>query len=515
MTNKGKVKFKYWPFVQGERVKLIRISKPYQNSNNRWLIDGLFYSKASHSYKSLQCDIATLPALHFNGLYVDGEFIEYESTVEMEISLSATDLEGKIINPFCKKYEHNPKFDYYTFGLSYNNNFLIIPLIEIVRAILAPDVFWMHRIAQLDTLDTLFINEVNSEGVLHINCDSEMSLSYIESNPKIWHLSWILTNPNIYKMVNALHHNIVKGNGFLFLFDFSSLDMVVLAEKWDKNIFVREIRVFRNKQINANAIDIKHPKLKKRILTNEIQEKPSTTIKTGKNSNDYDLDSDKTGFHSEPDFVSYDHLAKSGYTTKVEIKRHRQNEESPTSVETEETIKKYKEDDNTRTTAETGGSDRVPQLEFNNFDNINEEIFAEINSIFELIKEREDVRAAQKTIGTLKSHKNPSKFSKLLNGSPRKYFVGIIILNNGKEAILIELEGEQYALATLMLVSDNNIGQDKISEICHQIFESISISWPSEILDIITKNNNLKEYRYNHTKVDIAIKANKIFSNII
>jgi hypothetical protein len=505
-----RIRLKYWPFKENEKATLIRISKPYQK-DQRWFIDGLFYSESGQLEK-IKYNIGDLLILHLDGIYINSVFSGYKSGSETDITFSQTVIKNRVIKPYLIKDKKDAAFDYYTFGIPSGNKFIIIPLMELVRAVLAPDTFWMNQITQMDTLDTTLIKTFKND-ILYLDFDSGIPVSYISYDVKINHLAWIMTNPEIINMMNELYKNIVDEKGFLFNFQFTSMDMRVFAEQVDDKVFVKEIKILRGKRIKAQGVEVCHPQLYKNT-SDETRDQSTKTIKVGGGDTRL-LDTDKAADMTGQDIID-NHFSKSEYIGYVKINRIRNDRKQPQSIETEKTTRLYKKDDSVRTTGDFGGNETVPQLEFNNdlaytYDNE----FDEMIGILDLLKEREEIKNVQKYIGNLETHCNNGSFSKLSNGeSPRRFLIGKIVLKNGKEAVLIEIERETRSLTTLMLVSSISVNWN---EICHKVLQGIvknSGSWPREILLKIKNDYFVKELRFNHTEADIEGKKERIFKSI-
>ncbi|WP_331446048.1 Tn7-like element transposition protein TnsE [Natranaerobius thermophilus] len=486
----------------------MRISKPYKKEN-RWYIDALFYS---HKTKRVRLDIARLLRLHLGGTYKDGEFIGFESAIEMDISIPNSVIKNRKITPFLNKDKYNKEFDYYTFGIPYKDHFIVIPIIELVRAVLLPDTFWMNQVTQLDALDTSFVSSMSSE-VLQVQFDPSINVSYVKLNEKINHLAWIMTNSNIFNMIAELYNNVSNGQGFLFDFGFTSLNMQVMAEQVGNKIFVKQIKSFRGKKIKTQKIEVSHPKLYKNSPSNETRDQYHKTIKIS--GDDKVLDASKDGSYKDQDIVD-ENISKSEYTNYVKITRNKIPKKSKKPIETVETAKLYKEDSNSRTTSDLGGKEVVPQLEFlNNFQFLNINDFDEINQVLDLINERGNVVSVQRLVGKLKDHWSYGSFCDLKDGKKeRRYLLGKITLSNGTEAVLIEIEREDRALTTLMLVSEKTANWNKI---CHVVLKGLvknSGSWSAEVINKIKTTYGIREHRFKHTRTDIHKKEKRIFSFI-
>ncbi len=142
---KSIIRLDNWPFEKGEKAKLIKISKPY-SVEGRWFVDGLFLSVEHKIPKTVQRSFGDLHLLIVEAVYVDGMRQNMPHWIETDIYITEDILHRKSIELYLLKNERDRRFDCFTFGISVGYEYYIVPLIEIMRAILAPDVFWLNQI---------------------------------------------------------------------------------------------------------------------------------------------------------------------------------------------------------------------------------------------------------------------------------------------------------------------------------------------------------------------------------
>jgi len=159
--------------------------------------------------------------------------------------------------------------------------------------------------------------------------------------------------------------------------------------------------------------------------------------------------SDKTAAPGTID-LNQDLSVQSEYCSFVKINRIRGKRAGGTQI-TPKTISINLGGKSKRTTADFGGLDIVPQLEFE-YHVIEklEGLFTEILAILSLMKDREEVVSIGYHIGELNNHFRFRSICTLANEiTPRKYIVVKLRLQDGQEAALIEVERENLSLTTL------------------------------------------------------------------
>lgn len=324
---------------------------------------------------------------------------------------------------------------------------------------------------------------------------------------KIKQAAWVFSNPRIYTMIEQTYHNIMSGSGIKFDFLFDELHLTARAEMRDNKEYVKEITSVKGKIINCSNIIANHSSFVEYEDDSTAKEKKWTPVE--RVNGEKSLVSDKTATPYKLD-VDRCESVESEYVSFVNIKRTKTKRSSGTKVSSK-TMPRDVEGNNKRTTADVGGLDAVPQLEFEN--KIDEKFagfFVEIIAILSLMGDRDEVVSIKYHIGELNDHFQFRSVCRLDDGiTLRKYLIGQIKLINGKEAILIEVE--KANLTTRMFVSD--LAQNW-NLICHKIIKwSIknSGSWP-DIGDFEFKE--LEVYKFKHTNADVSRRKNRIFETL-
>ena len=509
---KSIIRLDNWPFGKGEKAKLIKISKPY-NVEGRWFVDGLFLSVEHKIPKTIRRSFGDLHLLVVEAVYIDGMRQDMPNWIEADISIAEDISHQKPIEPYLLKNERDRRFDCFTFGISVGYEYYIVPLSEIMRSILAPDVFWLNQITQLDSIDTRILHALQDD-VLELDFSADVPVSYVKRNPAIKHMAWVFSNPEIYNMLTLLHGSIKKNKGILFDFLFKSLMLTVRFEEKDHRKYVREIIACKQKKIKCNDIQVTHPGL---VDYKEEEDGEATDAKklrrramSAAGDGAKDLVANMTATTNTLD-IEDDGDILSEYSTFAGINRVKIKRERATSKSTKGSMVAGT---NQLTTGDFGGVETVPQLEFAHMtqDKLDGN-FAEIQAVLRLMGKRSEVESITQYIGVLSDHWPYREICTLDDGvTPRNYLIGKIKLQNGMEAIIIEIQRQMLAISTLMCISQHVPQWNKI---CHKILKRFILNsgtWPQ--VDELEETAILNSYRFKHTDVDIDKKEKRIFDNL-
>lgn len=505
--------FDSWPFEKGERAKLIKISKPF-SENGLWYITAVYLSIKTNKPKFQKHFCGDLHLLIVEAEYIDGIRQDMPKWETVDISLPANLISNKNFAARLIEDKKYHEFDYYTYGINVKQEYYIVPLIEIVRAILAPDVFWLNQITQLDSIDTrVLCNRIGK--TMHLNFTADVPVRYVRMDTKIKHAAWLFSNPMIYNMIAHLYHNIRSGNGILFEFLFKKFAFTARIEKWNGRNYVREIIACKRKKINCSEVIVHHPGLveydehdagsedggqhRKRMSEDSFAGNKMLVSNLTALSNTIDIERDDT-IHSE-------------YASFVKIKRIRVARGIGTSAKAQ-VISDELGETNNRTTADYGGLDTVPQIEFEH--SISEKLegeFADMYAILGLMAEQPEVVSVKYHIGKLNDHFRFRSICTLEDRiTPRQYFIGIIKLKDGREAMLVEIQREKISLTTLLIVS---LSATKWNYICHKIIKGLiekSGTWPDfEGFGF----KSLEVNRFKHTHIEITKREKRIFESVL
>lgn len=500
------VKIKNWPFDKGEEVKLGWISEPYKR-DNKWMIDAYFQGESGR--RRLALDWASLHFLVKDKYYIDGDinnskahedsYIEEINLNEFKVNYSEKPWEIRY-----RKSMVNTKAKSFTFFK--NKNLYVLPIYEVIRAILAPNRFLLNRIVEMDTLENYFTYDVEDD-FLNIHFTGQYSRKLLKSE-KINQLAWIITNSEIFKMFNSVGEGLWSKGEIKLESLFNELRLIVRLEKKEKCIQIIEILGVKKKKINVGEINIYHPSLEESISSNETKIRKYI----GKsNTGEVEIDSTASGASQAFDEVntSMEHeYMRIPRINKLKTGRkvRRDKEDSGT--------KKYLIDNGAlRTLADEGGQDIIKGLEFSSIEKVS--VKGELEEFIEMLRllEKEaTIARVDIIVGDLPGDRT---FSKLNDGiTKRRYAIGKVTMIDGKECSLIEIEREYKALSMLILKGENLVNWKSI---CSKILLELvneSGSWSNYILNKI-EDKGILVLRKKHTKRNRYKNAMYIYKELV
>ncbi|GAA0752037.1 hypothetical protein [Clostridium sartagoforme] len=283
-------RIKEWPFKKGEKLRLTWIEEPFKQ-NNKWMFYAYF--RKDKTTRKILLDWASVHFLSINKYYTDGdlnngEIIERENIIDINLSGGKVSYNEKTWRNWIEDIEE--KTISKTFNISKNGMLYTIPIIEIIRAVLAPNRFLLNRIVEMDTLENYFTYEIK-DNTLNIYFTSEYEKKLLKAE-KINHLAWIITNPNITRMFNSIGQGLWQLGELKFDFLLDKFNIKARINKKGNQITVFDIITIKRKIINVEEINIYHPSLEQTMTTNDIKKKSFISRKV---SNEKEIDSGVDG----------------------------------------------------------------------------------------------------------------------------------------------------------------------------------------------------------------------------
>ncbi|WP_238536201.1 hypothetical protein [Ureibacillus thermosphaericus] len=191
--SKQQVKLNNWPFKDGEQAQLTWISYPFLQDKKIMIYA---YFRANGRTEKLLVDWGTLPALAIQHNYMNGDIrksIPSAGTEEVEMTIYPN-----AVRYFEKEwsiYGTNDKDMSRSFIVSYKNKKYILPLIEVVRSILAPNRFLLDRLFETNSFPQYFI-EQHEANKIHLDFSSLYHRKYTKVN-FLYQLVWLLSNQDL------------------------------------------------------------------------------------------------------------------------------------------------------------------------------------------------------------------------------------------------------------------------------------------------------------------------------
>ncbi|WP_029451288.1 Tn7-like element transposition protein TnsE [Clostridium algidicarnis] len=504
--SKEAVIIKNWPFSKGEKVKLTWIGEPFKH-NNKWMVYAYF--RSTNNTRRIMLDWASTHFLSVGKYYANGNLNNGETKEDIEI----IDINLNGVKPEYRERDWNISGAGFsvqtkskTFNFYKNGSLYTIPIIEIIRAILAPDKFMLNRILEMDTLENYFIYELNRSN-LDIHFTAEYEAKYIKGE-KVNHLAWILTNESVLRMFNSIGQGIWEKKELKYDFLLERFNIRARVERKDKFIKVLEIISLYKKKINVEEINVFHPSLEETISSNDPKKRKYVS-KNDKGDRELDPDADGSTKDSEGiDTFMLNHE----YEREPKIKKKKTGRKVTRNKEDKNTKTYVLDSNNLRTTADTGGENVIRGLEFRNLAEIKEiGELQEFIEVLKLLEERQDVKSVDIIIDNLPEGK---RFSKLNDGiRNRKCGIGKIIMVDGRENCLIEVEREDKALSMLVLKSNNQANWKSIYNILIMGLVNESGKWSNSEIEKI-KELEITVLRNKHINKNVYEKATHIYEKL-
>ena len=506
------VKISNWPFKKGIKAQLIWIGEPFQQ-DKKWMIK--VYFRAENVTKEVTLDWATIHSLSLNKLYQDGKLNRPENPLgSKQVELNFTGIKARYNEKPWTILGTNIKTKSKTFSFKANNNFYIVPIIEVIRAVLAPDRFMLNNIMNLDNWENYFTYEIVNLD-LNIDFTSEYDKQLLAEDYRIIHLAWILGNSELIKMIRDISNSVSFLGGQFLKYDFLLSDLKIRAriEEKGNSVLIQEIIAVREKAINVNNINYYHPSLEK--TTEDSSKSKIREFFNIKTSGDRELTTDADGATAESEMlqtnaIRHDYLklpSINKVTTGRTIKRAGRDEK---------TKKIFSTDTGLRTTGDVGGEDVLKGLEFNNISDVN--VKGELEEFLEMLKilrRRPSIESIEVIIDYLPKVKG-YRFARLNdNSTRRRYAIAKIRMNNGLIHSLIEVEREDKSLSMLLLKSDNNkIDWNRIYNELLIGLVTESGKWSKAVSEKI-QQKGIVIIRNRHLRNSFTERAKKIYDRLL
>ena len=508
--SKRETKIKGWPFEKGERVELIWIGEPFKQ-NNKWMLNAYF--KGSKYIRKVIVDWASVHFLVAEKYYVDGDLNNAEEPENSEvIDINLKGAKAKYMERDWNLWVNgsNNQTKSKTFSFFSNGELYTIPIIEIIRAVLAPSKFMLYRILEIDSFDNYFTYDLDKRRLdMHFTYEYEQKLLKAD---KINHLAWLLTNISALKMFNKIGQNMWQLGELKFDFLLENFNIRARVERKNNYTKILEILALKRKRINVEEINIYHPSLEETKGSN--QAKIREYVNKNSNSN-RELTSEGNGStrnSEEIDTSSIEHE----YERLPQINKKKKGLRITRKVEDENTKKYILKDDHLRTTADADGEEVIRGLEFTSIDKVEEKgELAEFVEVLKLLEKRPNVKSVNIIIGELPEGKRGKRFSRLSDGiTRRKYAIGQVIMRDERECSLIDVEREDRALSMLILKANGRANWKSIySKLLIELVDG-SGKWSNEVFERL-KSNGIFINRIKHMDKSNYKKAIFIYSKLV
>lgn len=444
------VKLKNWPFKEGEQAQLIWISSPFHYEKKVMMYA---YFRADGKTEELLVDWGTLPVLAIQHYYIDGDIRKStppEETEEVEITIYPNNV--AMYEKEWRVQGTNDKDVSRSFIVKQGNQSYILPLIEVVRSILAPNRFLLYRLFEANSFPQYFIENYESNKI-HLHFSTQYHPKYTQSN-FLYQLVWLLTNQDLRNVFENVAFTF--NNTGILKFDWSFKQPISIKAIVKPNInsgtILRVVSV-KNKHIPYNEISFEHPEV---VQSEKSSEPKKYTLHNKKKLNgpqdELLLDEEMQGTSDDFDVVEMDNQ-KHEYIQMPKITKLRRNSNKKREFEDEHTKKRFINDSLKRSTADVGGNQVTRGLEKQVLSDVKiDGELGEFIKVMRVLQDFPEVQSINIIQGSLKEFSSTKRFVYLSDGvTERKYVIAEIKFFSGREVSVIEVEREYRALSTLMM----------------------------------------------------------------
>ncbi|MEC1158168.1 hypothetical protein [Cytobacillus horneckiae] len=447
--SKQQVKLDNWPFKNGEKAQLIWISSPFWQSKKIMIYA---YFRANGKTEKLLADWGTLPALAIQHYYMNGDIsksIAPAGTEEVEMTIYPN-----TVSYFEKEwsiYGTNDKDISRSFIVSSNNKNYILPLIEVVRSILAPNRFLLYRLFETNSFPQYFIEQYEANKI-HLDFSSLFHRKYTKDN-FLYQLVWLFSNQDLRRVFENVAYTFINTGIVKFDWLFTKpITIKAIVKPTSNGGTILRITNVKNKQIPYSEISFSHPEI---LQTEKSGEAKKYTLNSksnnGSQQNELTLDEEVEGATDNFDLIEMDNQVHE-YVKLPKVTKIRRNSNKQRNFEDENTKRYFIDDQGRRSTSDVGGNKVAKGLENKSLYDfqVQGELgeFIKVLKVLEIYSEVQSINVIQ---GSLKEFSDTKRFVYLNDGViERKYVIAEIVLFANKVVSVIEVEREDMALSTLI-----------------------------------------------------------------
>ncbi|WP_394231027.1 Tn7-like element transposition protein TnsE [Bacillus thuringiensis] len=501
-----------WPFAEDEKVQLIWIGDPFRQDNK---IMFKAYFRTNDCTESVLMDWGTLPCLAIQHYYTDGIITTSQSPKDIfEVDIT--------IYPNGVKYYEKPwaikgskdSATSRSFIFSFKGKNIILPVIEVIRSILAPNGFLLYRLFESNSFPQFF-TEVYETNKMHLNFSSQYEKKYTKA-PFVYQLAWLLTNPDLRRAFENISFTSIQERVLKLEWVFTKPITVTARVKENNNSWtVLQIVNVKNKYIPYDNILISHPEIQNREKSNEAKKITYHKQNQKGNQEEFTLDEHVDGATEDFDLIQMNQL-KHEYKTVPKIDRVKDNSTKQRTKEDENTKKYYINNDSIRSTADVGGEQLSRGLEHQMLHEIQAQgELQDFINVLKIMEQSPQVREIRVVIDVLPNGIGERKFTKLSDGiTKRCYVIADILLINNQQFKIIEVEREGRSLSMLILSSLKLYNWEPIY---NQLFTNLindGGTWTSNLLKSL-KIQGVQVKKAKHSSKGIQHRAEFLIQKLV
>lgn len=505
-------KLKNWPFPKGEPAQLIWIGSPFKAEKKMMVY---VHFRAKGKTKKIAIDWGVLPALAIQHMYIDGDLC---------YSLPPDNLEeiDLMIFPQSVRYTErewvvqgtNDQDISRSFIVNFNNKSYILPLIEVVRSILAPNRFLLYRLFEMNSFPQYFI-ENYSERQIHLDFSSQYNLKYTKKS-FLYQLVWLLGNRDLRRTFENIAYTFLNTGELKFDWLFQQpISIKAIVKITSNGGTILRVTEVKDKEIPFEIISFSHPEVSKSEKSNEPKKYTMHELKSSTEEKDKMIDETVEGATEDFELVEMNKqvhkYAESPSIVKVQGKTTKQR-----TYEDESTKRYTFKDSGIRSASDTGGNRLARGIENQSLQQVQAE--GELGEFVYVLQELEDYKEVQSInvqLSSLPIGDGNRVFSYLEDGiTPRRYALATVNLFNGNEFKILEVERENRALSMLILSSTVSTNWNQLIDSLLLNLVNSSGTWEREVLGNLERGGVIVK-KAKHSKKDYQHRAKLLLKKLL
>jgi hypothetical protein len=510
--SKRSVKLKNWPFKDGEQAQLIWISSPFIKDGKMMLNA---YFRANGVTVAVLVDWGTLPALAIQHFYVNGDIsksVSPQDAREVEISI-----QPKTVIFFEKPWSIQGTSDNdvsRSFTVTYQGEKYILPLIEVIRSILAPNRFLLYRLFESNSFPQFFIERYEPNKI-HLNFTSQYDLKYTKQE-FLFQLIWLLSHQDLRQTFENVAFNFISTGILKFDWTFKQPIIIrALVKPSQYGSTVLRVVSVRNKNLMYNEILFSHPELQEQKKSNEAKKYTFYTKSKSNGTDDITLNEEVDGSTDHFDLVEMDNQ-KHEYTNQPKVTKIRKKSAKQRTYEDEKTKNYYVDENGKRSTGDIGGHQLARGLELKALHEVQTQgELQDFINVIKILEQHPQVKSIRVIMDVLPEGKGERKFIYLNDGvTKRKYVIAVVCLASGKRYNIIEVERENRSLSLLILFSSSICNWESIYRRLFVNLVNESGTWTSKSLEHI-QDQDVKILKAKHSSKEVQHRAEVLINKLI
>lgn len=505
------LKIKNWPFEKGKKAQLIWIGEPFK-FNNKWMIDTYFND--GKVTKRIVQDWANIHFLSIDKYYTDGDLNSGE-VIDKDGVIETIDID---LSNVVSKYNENDwrikssgyKSKSRTFNFYKNNKLYSIPVVEIVRSVLAPNTFMLNTILYSDIFEDYFTYEINNR-TLNLYFNSNYRTTNLK-DAYYNHFAWIIGNKDILKMVSGIGYNTSIKHKMMFDFNIPNFKFTARVRKTKYGYFIQEVIKVKEKKIKFNEIRVFHPSFERYERSNEAKKWSYANLSNSTNK-ERTIDNEVDGSTKAAESIK-DELVEQEYLNIPRVKREKTGHVNRREREDENTKKYIKADDKRRTFAGEGGFNKRKGIEVSAIDI--KSVSGELNDFIRVLNLLRDMNGIKNLKIKIVNLPIGGKFSYLEDERiRRRCLISEVIMWSGNLYKILEVERQGKFISTIILRIDYySEYKDKACSIVLKGIVNEGGVWSNRIFQVL-REKGVGVLRCKHVKGSTEKRAKYIYSKIM